>query len=111
MLSGFELTTQVGGECDGLKCLRLKDFGASNNGDETCKLSIGNPHQRDPSGCHNICANHNDSFCLIKLFKFCVQVHLLLAMKDERVRKGHSFLHSSCSPESAMCVEEEGSCL
>lgn len=82
MLSGFELTAQQGGEFDGVECLRLKDFGASNNGDKACELSLGNPCQRDASGHHKIHANCNDPLCLVKLFKFCVRVHLLPALQE-----------------------------
>ena len=85
MYSSFILSTQVGGEFDGIEYLQLKAFGAATNGDKTRKLSLGNPYQRDASGFFKIYANASDSFCLIKLFKYYVVEHLIPAMKEENL--------------------------
>ena len=92
MYSSFELSSQVGGEFDGVEYLRLKAFGAATNGDKTKKLSLGNPYQRDASGFFKIYANSSDPFCLVKLFKYYVVEHLLPAMKEEGLNDSFFFV-------------------
>ena len=49
--------------------------------DKTCKLSLGNPYRRDPSGYHLIYANPGDPFCLVELYEFYFTRHLKPAME------------------------------
>ena len=61
-MSHWECGTQIGGEFAGRDYVKL----LANGTDKTARLSLGNPHQRDPNDHYTkFYANPKDLYCLV----------------------------------------------